>query len=184
MTDGLAHALQGTFGAPRAYGILPRTVDVTKLLACLGPIERTVRSLVHGFADVGWLDVVTDVGLVRVVQAAKDPDVERALDDVASTPLANESGFRWKRSNVEVDATLPCRDHVDVLRALRARSFLRESLVSQDSVLGVLTLALLPSVAPAAGAREAPRFGLRDHRTLEACARGLAYLVATKALAD
>jgi hypothetical protein len=183
MSNGLARA----FSAPSAAGVMPRTVDVTKLLACITPLERAVRSLVHAFADVGWLDVVTDVGLVRVVSAARDPLVETALDDVACTSIANGSGFRWRRAHDEPAPS--CHDHHDVLRALYARSMLREPLVSQDSVLGVITLALLQrkSSIPTRETREtreAPRFGLRDQRTLEACARGLAYLVATHALAD
>ena len=170
-------AFGGLFGDGRELG--NRTVDVGRVLSCALVLQRVVRCLVHDFADVCWVDVVTDVGLTRAACAANDPTLERTLDDVAPTSIASGSGFRWRTPTstspiapVEAQVDRPQLDHVDVLRALQAQTFLREPLIEEDDVIGALTVASM---------RSDVRFGQREQRTVEAVARGLAFLLAKDA---
>lgn len=168
-----AHAFQGSCG-PDLPCVAGRRIDPERLRACNGMFDRILRSLVRAFADAAWLDVVSDAGLVRVASAAHDVDLERALDLAFGEGASCESQTRM-RAVGDRSIAWGAPDHIDVLHALHATTFLREPLIDGcHEVLGALTVA---------GVRSGATFGEREQHTLETVARVLVYLVGKHVLA-
>ena len=149
------------------------SVDVTRIFLHVETIEDVLRALVREVADACWVDVVADVGLVRVAAAARDPRVELLLCDLAGGPTVDSSGLHWRAAPL-VEPAVPAPTHVDLLRALGATTFVRAPLLVGDEPFGAVT---------AASIHRGLRFGIQERRVVEAAARRLARLVADDCIA-